>query len=47
MLIDEARTPMIITAPTRRIDAATEACYRWSAEQAKFYRLSEDYVRND
>ncbi len=45
VLIDEARTPMIITAPTRGIDVATEACYRWSAEQAKFYRLSEDYVR--
>lgn len=45
VLIDEARTPMIITAPTRGIDVATEACYRWSAEQAKIYRLPEDYVR--
>ena len=45
MLIDEARTPMIITAPTREIDAATEACYRWSAKHANDYRAGDDYVR--
>ncbi len=45
VLIDEARTPMVITVPTRGIDVATEACYRWSAAQAKSFRPSEDYVR--
>lgn len=45
ILIDEARTPMIITAPVSRIDPTREACYRWSSATAKGFQHPEDYVR--
>jgi preprotein translocase subunit SecA len=45
VLIDEARTPMVITAPTRAADEAAEACFRWSARQVADYGRDQDYVR--
>ncbi|MAI30827.1 MAG: hypothetical protein CBE00_01655 [Planctomycetaceae bacterium TMED240] len=47
ILIDEARTPMIITAPTTRVDQAKESCYRWASNAAKEFQRSRDYVRID
>ncbi len=44
VLIDEARTPMVITAPTSSIDAPTEACYRWCAQVAGSFRTPEDFL---
>ena len=45
VLIDEARTPMIISAPIRKMNEANAACYRWSAQHADDYRIDDDYVR--
>lgn len=47
ILIDEARTPMIITAPITDVDQAKESCYRWSSEVAKEFHRPRDYVRSD
>jgi preprotein translocase subunit SecA len=45
LLIDEARTAMILTAPVRGLDAAREACYTWSARLAASLQIDADYVR--
>ena len=45
ILIDEARTPMIITAPVVNINSARESCYRWASEAAIEFRRPRDYVR--
>ncbi len=45
VLIDEARTPMIITASTEAMDEPIKACYHWSAKQACDYLRQTDYVR--
>ena len=45
ILIDEARTPMIITAPIVNINHARESCYRWASEAAMDFCRPRDYVR--
>lgn len=45
VLIDEARSPMIITAPIGRISEAMEACYQWCAEFASHFRVTIDFIR--
>ncbi len=45
ILIDEARTPLLIHACQDRPDLPTAACIRWAAEAAKTYTLAEDFVR--
>ncbi|MDE0866380.1 MAG: DEAD/DEAH box helicase [Rubripirellula sp.] len=45
ILIDEARTPMIITAPIVDINNARESCYRWASEAATEFHRPSDYVR--
>jgi preprotein translocase subunit SecA len=47
ILIDEARTPMIITAPVSKVDQAKESCYRWASNAAKEFQRPRDYVRSD
>ena len=47
ILIDEARTPMIITAPITEIDEAKESCYRWASDAARGFQRPRDYVRTD
>jgi len=47
ILIDEARTPMIITAPVTDIDHAKAACYHWASNAAKEFQRPRDYVRTD
>ena len=47
ILIDEARTPMIITAAIGRIDHAREACYRWAAELAPRFVRGHHYIHLD
>ena len=47
ILIDEARTPMIITAPATEIDQARESCYRWASDAAIGFQRPRDYVRID
>lgn len=47
VLIDEARTPLIITAPLAQKDPAMESCYRWAAEIAASFVDGQDYVRVD
>ena len=47
ILIDEARTPMIITAPITKIDQAKESCYRWASNAAIGFQRPRDYVRID
>ncbi len=45
ILIDEARTPMIITAPVTKVDQAKESCYRWASDTARGFQRPRDYVR--
>ena len=47
ILIDEARTPMIITAPITHVARAKESCYRWASDSAKDFKRPQDYVRVD
>jgi preprotein translocase subunit SecA len=47
ILIDEARTPMIITAPITEVDQAKESCYRWASNAARGFQRPRDYVRID
>lgn len=47
ILIDEARTPMIITAPRTHIDQIKQSCYRWASESARGFRRPEHYIRID
>lgn len=47
ILIDEARTPMIITAPITHVALAKESCYRWASDAAKDFKRPQDYVRVD
>lgn len=47
VLIDEARTPLIITAPVSQTLPAMEACYQWAARVAKQFNLATDFVRTD
>ena len=45
ILIDEARTPMIITAPATHVDQAREDCYRWASDVSVAFQRHRDYVR--
>ena len=45
ILIDEARTPMIITAPATHVDQAREDCYRWASDVSVAFQRPRDYVR--
>ncbi len=47
ILIDEARTPMIITAPVTEVDNAKESCYRWASDAARGFQRPRDYERID
>lgn len=47
ILIDEARTPMIITAAIGGIEHAREACYRWAAKLAPRFVPGHHYVHLD
>jgi preprotein translocase subunit SecA len=44
LLIDEARTPLIITAAKGPVNEANEVCYRWCAQQTSHYIHGEDFV---
>ncbi|TWT83901.1 preprotein translocase subunit SecA [Planctomycetes bacterium CA13] len=46
VLIDEARTPLLITAATKSIDPSEQAAYRWSAAFALELLPTIDYVRD-
>ncbi len=43
-LIDEARTPMVISMPVGAIDGSIEASFRWAAEIASAASVDVDYV---
>ena len=43
ILIDEARTPLIIAAASSETERARAACYRWGAEVAGRFAEDEDY----
>ena len=43
VLIDEARTPLVISEPDHQIDYATESCFRWSACMANSLQVDDDY----
>ncbi|MEM7316418.1 MAG: DEAD/DEAH box helicase [Planctomycetota bacterium] len=45
VLIDEARTPLVITSPTHRLDEEMQACYRWCAEVANQFGPGQDFLR--
>ena len=44
VLIDEARTPMVITAPASAVSDSTCALYRWAAELVNSFSPDSDYV---
>jgi preprotein translocase subunit SecA len=44
LLIDEARTPLIISGPVDSADAAHAACFRWSHERTAEFALNRDYI---
>jgi preprotein translocase subunit SecA len=46
LLIDEARTPLILSGSLDRADAAHEACYRWAADAADGFREASHYQRD-
>ncbi len=46
LLIDEARTPLILSGFRDRADAAHEACYRWAAAEAVELREGVHYLRD-
>lgn len=46
LLIDEARTPLILSGFRDRADAAHEACYRWAAAAAVELREGVHYLRD-
>ena len=43
ILIDEARTPLIVSSPPGEIELAKEALYRWAAEHADQFQAPNDY----
>lgn len=45
LLIDEARTPLVISNASRETRASMEACYRWCAQNAKTFCENVDYIR--
>ncbi len=46
LLIDEARTPLLISGPTGVADQAHEACYRWAARFVPSLIEGTDYLRS-
>ena len=44
LLIDEARTPLLIHQSSDRIDAVTESCFRWAAENAARFHEDNDFI---
>ncbi|MFV0443569.1 MAG: DEAD/DEAH box helicase [Planctomycetaceae bacterium] len=46
LLIDEARTPLILSGSLDRADAAQEACYLWAAEVAPELREGSHFQRD-
>lgn len=46
LLIDEARTPLILSGTLDRADAAHEAGYRWAAASAPVLHEEDDYRRD-
>ncbi|NND98330.1 MAG: preprotein translocase subunit SecA [Pirellulaceae bacterium] len=47
VLIDEARTPLVISSPEKGLDPADEATLRWAANVAGTFHDSHDFVRCD
>lgn len=45
LLIDEARTPLIISGPKPAASPAAEACFAWCAASAAAFQEGEDFVR--
>jgi preprotein translocase subunit SecA len=45
VLIDEARTPLVINSTSHSMRKAMESCYRWCGQNAKSFNESADYVR--
>ena len=43
ILIDEARTPLIVSSPPGEIELAKEALYHWAAENADQFQEPNDY----
>jgi len=46
VLIDEARTPLILAAPAAQTDPAELACFRWSAQAAGLFQPEIDYQQD-
>ena len=46
LLIDEARTPLILSGPLDQADAAHAACYAWAADVAPDFEEPRHYVRD-
>ena len=47
ILIDEARTPLLIHAPDDQLDAASAACFRWAAAAAENFAEPDDLIRTE
>lgn len=45
LLIDEARTPLIITGAEGELKEDAKACYQWCAKLAEDFQLQRDYVK--
>ena len=44
VLIDEARTPLVISQPTQQIDPVMASCCHWAAETARLFESEKDFV---
>ena len=47
LLIDEARTPLVIRVADQPISEAAESCYRWATRAAEAFQLDKDYVHSE
>lgn len=45
LLIDEARTPLVISDLSNPMGDAMEACFRWCARHAEYFSENSDYIR--
>lgn len=45
LLIDEARTPLVVNEQSDAMRESMEACYRWCAQNANNFRVDVEYVR--
>ncbi len=45
VLIDEARTPLVINSPVNSTNSASEACFRWCADFVRQFQAPSDYAQ--